>query len=45
MRKGEVEFGRVKAKRKGLNPFFFPRAARKMPGNPGKKKSWKGLGR
>ena len=38
----EVEFERVKAKRKGLNPFFFLRATRKMPGNPGKKEKLEG---
>ena len=41
MKKGKVEFGKVKAKGKGLNPFFS-RAARKMPGNPGKNERLEG---
>ena len=40
--KGGVE--RVEAKEK-VSTRFFLRAARKMPGNPGKKKVWRGLGR
>ena len=45
MMKWEVEFGRVKAKGKGLNPFFLS-GGPKDAGQPGKKRrSWRGLGR
>ena len=41
--KWEVEFGRGKAKGKVLTRFFSFRAARKMPGNPGKKEELGGV--